>query len=115
MSFKLEIVDIHLADDTERPADLTSFVAPLLVEIREKGQRGVEIFHFVAASPAGLADDVNRGEFHILRGYILIQHFDWDVIYRAVQNVLNHTGSCQNWDEAIAFLSRYCRYDYEGH
>lgn len=110
---KLEIVNVYLSDHSERPEDLTSFVAPLTAEIGIKGKPGAEIFHFVAASPAGLADDVKRGEFHLLRGHILMQQFDWDVVHRAIQNVLNQAGSCRNWDEAIERLSRYSRYDSE--
>lgn len=110
----LEITQIYSADYlSERPDDLEDFVFPLIVEINEKGRPGAEVFHFVAASSAGLAGEVQSGEFLLLRGYILMKQFDWAVIQRAIQNLVNHAQSRQNWNEVIEFFNRYSRYDSE--
>jgi hypothetical protein len=110
----LEIANIY-ADDysRERPEDTENFVFPLIVEISEKDKPGSEVFHFVAASPLGLSSAVQSGEFRLLRGYILMQQFDWDVVQRAVQNLVNHAQSRQNWNEVVEFFNRYGRYDSE--
>jgi hypothetical protein len=110
----LEIANIYAADDSlERPADTENFVFPLIVEIKEKDKQGSEVFHFVAASPLGLSNTVQGEEFRLLRGYILMQKFDWDVVHRAVQNLVNHAQSRKDWNGVVEFFNRYSRYDSE--
>ena len=111
----LEIKDIY-SDDLGRdelPEDLYNFNIPLRVEIGEKGKEGAEVFHFVAASPLGLQDEVAEREFKLLRGYILMVKFDWRVVHRAVENVINHARSRNSWAEVVEFFNRYSRYDSE--
>ncbi|HEY0098695.1 MAG TPA: Imm8 family immunity protein, partial [Pyrinomonadaceae bacterium] len=85
------------------------------VEIGERGKPGGEVFHFIAASPAGIEGEVGSGEFKLLRGYILMARFDWAVVYRSIENIINHARGYRdhNWDEVIEFFSRYGRYDSE--
>ena len=111
----LEIRTIHSADldQDELPEDLYNFNIPFHVEIGEKGKEGAEVFHFVAASPLGLQDEVAEREFKLLRGYIIMVKFDWRVVHRAVENVINHARSRNTWAEVVEFFSRYSRYDSE--
>ena len=39
--------------------------------------------------------------------------FDWDVIYRAIENLINHARSRKDWDEVISYFNRYGWYDSE--
>lgn len=39
--------------------------------------------------------------------------FDWDVIYRAIENLINHARSRKDWNEVISYFNRYGRYDSE--
>ena len=111
----LEIKDIYSDDlgSDELPEDLYDFHIPLRVEIGERGKEGVDVFHFVAASPLGLQGEVAEREFKLLRGYILMVRFDWSVIHRAIVNIVNHARSRKNWDEIVEFFNRYGRYDSE--
>ena len=109
----LEIKGIYVEDDDQPLADSSAFNINLSVEIGEKGKEGSERFHFVAASPGGLASEVSEGEFKLLRGYILMAHFDLDVVRRSIENLIDHARSRENWDEVLAFFNRYGVYDSE--
>lgn len=109
----LEIIRIYSPDVDGYPDDIHCFVVPLQVEIGETGKEGGETFNFVAASPSGLASEAEEGRYKLLRGYILLAEFDWNVIRSAVQNLLNHARSGANWHEVVSFLNRYGIYDSE--
>jgi hypothetical protein len=109
----LEVKNIFSSDFDTGPEDSESFVAPIYVEIGEKGKPGTETFHFVVASPKGLVQEVENGRFNFLRGYILMPTFDWAIIHRAIQSLIDHARSRNNWDEVISYLNRYGRYDSE--
>jgi hypothetical protein len=98
--------------DLER-VDSRGFVVPLRVEIGEKGKKGAEVFHFVAASARGLSLEVIEGEFRLLRGYILLDEFDLDIVRKALQNLIDRARSLGNWNQVVSFLNRYGRYDSE--
>jgi hypothetical protein len=98
--------------DLER-VDLREFVVPLRVEIGEKGKEGAEVFHFVAASAQGLSLEMAGREFNLLRGYILLDVFDMDIVRRALQNLIERARSRENWSRVVSFLNRYGRYDSE--
>lgn len=112
----LEIKNIY-SDDVPPPRlpdDVYDFNVAFRVEIGEKGSERGEIFHFVAASPLGLRRGAREGEFLFLRGYILMARFDWKVVRRAVENIVDHArGYRTTWGEVIEFFSRYGRYDSE--
>jgi len=110
----LEIKNIQSTDIDQYPEDIYNFVVPLTVEIGEKGKEGAETFHFLVASPQGLRNQATSDHgFSILRGCILMNKFDWDVIYRAIENLINHARSRKDWDEVISYFNRYGRYDSE--
>jgi hypothetical protein len=110
----LEIKNIQSTDIDQHPEDIYNFVVPLMVEIGEIGKEGVEIFHFLAASPQGLQNKAISGHgFNILRGCILMNKFDWNVIYRAIENLINHARSRKDWEEVISYFNRYGQYDSE--
>ena len=52
--------------------DKDAGVVPIRVEIGERDKLGAESFHFVVASPTGLANEISNGGFKLLRGYILM-------------------------------------------
>ena len=111
----LEIKNIYLdvpAND-QMPEDLHDFHLAINVEIGERGKEGSELFHFVAASPGGLLNQVAEREFKFLRGYILMEKFAWSVVRRSIQNLINHANSRNNWDEVVSFFNRYGVYDSE--
>jgi hypothetical protein len=109
----LEIKRVFSPDFDSYPEDSQKFNVSLYVDIGEKGTEGAETFHFVAASPKGLEDEIRDGEFKLLRGYILMAEFDWKVIHRAIENIINHARSRKNWDEVIRYFNRYGMYDSE--
>jgi hypothetical protein len=111
----LEIKSISLPDLEEGalPENILEFNFPVMVEIGEKNKPGAEAFHFVVASPLGLRNEVSQGGFKILRGYVLLEQFSWKDIYRALENLVNHSRHLQTWDKVIEYWSRYCRYDSE--
>src|SRR5437763_928768 len=111
----LEIKNLYLDEGAGQqfPGDLYDFNVALGVEIGEKGKQGTELFHFVATSPRSLEDEINEGEFKLLRGYILVEKFDLKVIHRAIENLINHARSRQTWSEVTSFFSRYGIYDSE--
>ena len=109
----LEIKQIYSPDFVAYPDDIHKFNVSLHVAIGEKGKDGAETFSFVAASPQGLEQEVIGGEFKLLRGYILMTEFDWKVIHRAIENIVNHARSRENWDEVIRYFNRYGIYDSE--
>ena len=88
----LEIKSIYLDGDADNQPlpDSSDFNIPISVEIGEKDKEGSERFHFVAASPVGLASEVSEGEFKLLRGYILMAKFNLDVVRRSIENLINH-------------------------
>lgn len=88
-------------------------VMPIRVDIGERDKPGAESFHFVAASLAGLANEVSSGGFKLLRGYILMSDFDIIIVRRSIENLINHARSRETWEEVIAFFNRYGRYDSE--
>jgi hypothetical protein len=117
---KLEIKGIYSLEphnlslkQAHLPLDTECFHAHLQVDIGVQGLECAERFHFVAASPAGLQHDVNGRDFHLLRGYILMEKYDLAIIRRAIQNLIDHAGSSETWTEAVQLLSRYGRYDSE--
>jgi hypothetical protein len=99
----------------ELPEDLYNFNIPLRVEIGEKDKAGSEAFHFVAASASGLESECSGNEFKLLRGYILMERFDWKTVRRSIENIINHARgySDNNWNEVVDFFSRHARYDSE--
>ncbi|HZT60420.1 MAG TPA: Imm8 family immunity protein [Pyrinomonadaceae bacterium] len=109
----LEIKHIYSTDFDSYPEDTHRFNSSLYVEIGEKGKDGAEAFRFVVASPQGLDLEVTSGEFKLLRGYILMAEFDWKLIYRAIENIINHTRSLTTWNEVIRYFNRYGIYDSE--
>ncbi len=110
---KLEIKGLYSTEVESLPEGADGFLVHLEVEVGEQGKDGAELFHFVAASALGLQHDVKNRDFHILRGYILMEHFDMVIVRRAIQNLVEHANSKENWHEVVAFLSRYGRYDSE--
>lgn len=115
MNLEIKAIYSDVLGAGESPADPDNFNVTLRVEIGEKNKTGGELFHFVAASPAGLEREVGRGEFKLLRGYILMARFDWAVVRRAIENIINHARGYRDnsWEEVIEFISRYGRYDSE--
>lgn len=109
----LEIKGIYLEGVEAERVDPREFAVLLRVEVGEMGKAGAEVFHFVAASASGLRREVAGREFKLLRGYILLDEFDTDIVRRALENLINHACSRENWREAVAFLNRYGRYDSE--
>jgi len=110
----LEIKNIQSTVIDQYPEDIYNFVVPITVEIGEKGKEGGETFHFLVASPQGLQNEAASGHgFIILRGYILMNKFDWDVIYRAIENLINHARSRKDWDDVVSYFNRYGQYDSE--
>ena len=90
------------------------FIFPIFVEISEKDKPGTVGFHFVAASPLGLQiENVDAG-FKIIRGLILMNRFEWKIVHRALENLINHSRHLETWDEIIIFWSRYGVYESEG-
>ena len=110
----LEIKNIQSTDIDQNPEDIYDFAVPLMVEIGESGKDGAETFHFLAASPQGLQNYVN-GEhgFVLLRGCILMKKFDWQVVNRAIESLVNHARSRKDWAEVISYFNRYGEYDSE--
>ncbi|HEX9962228.1 MAG TPA: Imm8 family immunity protein [Pyrinomonadaceae bacterium] len=111
----LEIVAIYSQNlkEDEMPEDLENFSFPIVVELSEKNGFGAEMFHFFVASPAGLQGEVENVGFKHLRGLILMNKFDWKVVRRAIENLINHSRRLKNWKEVVEFWSRYSRYDSE--
>ena len=109
----LEIKKIYSPDIYSYPDDIHRFNVSLYVDIGEKGIDGAVTFRFVAASPQGLDSEVTGSEFKLLRGYILMTEFDWEVIHRAIENIINHARSREDWDEVIRYFNRYGIYDSE--
>ena len=109
----LEIKAIYSKDFDLYPEDIYNFNVPLYVQIGEKGKEGEATFHFQAASPKGLENVRREGEFMLLRGYILLAEFDWKVIHRAIENIINHVRSRKDWGEVIRYFNRYGIYDSE--
>jgi hypothetical protein len=106
----LEIKDIIVDQWPEDPYDVS---VSFRVDIGEKDKEGAETFHFVAASPQGLQNEVSGPDFKLLRGYVLMTRFDLEVVRRAIQNLINHARHQGSWDEVVAFFSRYGQYDSE--
>jgi hypothetical protein len=115
MNLEIKSIRSDVLAPGETPEDSYNFNIPLRVEIGEKGETGGEVFHFTAASPAGLEGEVGGGEFKLLRGYILMARFDWATARRAFENIIDHARGYRDgsWAEAIEFFSRYGRYDSE--
>jgi hypothetical protein len=109
----LEIKTIYSKDFDRDPEDIYNFNVSLYVQIGEKGKEGEETFHFQAASPKGLESTTREGEFILLRGLILLAEFDWKIIHRAIENIINHARSRKDWDEVIRYFNRYGIYDSE--
>lgn len=93
--------------------DYETDVVPIRVDIGERDQPGGESFHFFAASPAALKNEVSTGDFKLLRGYILMADFDLNLVRRSIENLVNHARSRETWSEVIAFFNRYGVYDSE--
>ena len=114
---KLEIKGIYLdgISSEELPEDLYNFNIPLRVEIGERDKAGAVVFHFIAASASGLESECSGNEFKLLRGYILMEKFDWNIVHRSIENIINHARGYRdnNWNEVIGFFSRYAGYDGE--
>jgi len=106
----LEIKSIYLYDRIPNGED---FSVSMRVEIGERGSEGAESFWFVAASPAGLANDVSDGGYKLLRGYILMTAFDMNLVRRAIEKLIDQARSRQTWAETVAFFNRFSRYDSE--
>ncbi|HEX8250259.1 MAG TPA: Imm8 family immunity protein [Pyrinomonadaceae bacterium] len=111
----LEIVAIYSQNlkEDEMTQDLESFNFPIVVELSEKNGFGAEIFHFFVASPSGLQGEVENGGSKHLRGLILMNKFNWKVVHRAIENLINHSRHLKDWKEVVEFWSRYSRYDSE--
>ncbi len=110
----LEIKQIYSTDISDSPPDLHNFSVRLYVEIGEKNKAGAETFHFTVTSPSGLQTEMISGHgFRHLRGYILMEKFAWQVVHRAIENLLDQARSRKTWDETISYLNRYGIYDSE--
>ena len=110
----LEIKNIFSPDIEECPDDPRSFAVLITVDIGEKDKDGAETFHFVAVSPRYLQGHVNGAHgFRFLRGHILMDEFAWSTIHRAIQNLVNHAQSKNNWHEVVSFFNRYGTYSSE--
>ena len=111
----LEIRNLISPDlkEGEFPHDPTNFRISISATIGAKNQPGQTVYYFIAASPSGLAEVVVNNEFFLLRGYILMQEFDWKVIYRAVENVLNHSRHFKSWQEIDEHFKQYAWPDGE--
>src|SRR3954463_13761426 len=113
MNLEIRNIYVNVPVNDQMPEDLTDFHLAINVEIGEQGQEGSELFHFVAASPQGLLNEVAMGEFKFLRGYILMSKFEWSVVRRSIQNLINHASSRKTWNEVVSFFNRYGVYDSE--
>jgi len=110
----LEIKEIYLDGFPDEPIpDLFEFSVSICVEIGEKGKQGAERFHFVAASPTALNEEVSDGEFKLLRGYILMKKFDLNIVRKSVENLIDHARSRESWNDVVSFFNRYGIYDSE--
>jgi hypothetical protein len=107
----LEIKSICLYD--EPLPDGGEFCVSMRVEIGERDREGAESFWFVAASPAGLANEVSDGGYKLLRGHILMAAFDMNLVRGAIEKLIDQARSRATWAEVVTFLSRYSRYDSE--
>jgi len=107
----LEIKSIYLYDEPLPNGE--DFSVSMRVEIGERGREGAESFWFVAASPAGLANDVSDGGYKLLRGYILMTAFDMNLVRRSIEKLIDQAQTRETWAEVVAFFSRYGRYDSE--
>ena len=107
----LEIKGIHVdgVAETQPAPDGQTFNVPIKVEIGERGKEGAEVFHFVAASPAGLEGELSNSGFKLLRGYILMSAFDMKVVRRSIENIVNHARSRETGQ--VAFFNRYGVYE----
>ncbi len=110
----IEIKSVFSPDlrEDNLPEDVQTFSVLITVGIGEKGKVGTEIFYFTAASYLGIQNEVKNSEFKFLRGYILLEVFDWKVINRAIENLINHSRHLQNWSEVIAYWNRYGNYGF---
>lgn len=108
----LEIKSIFSPDLAENnlPDDLQNFKVLISVAIGEKGKAGEEVFYFTAASFLGIQNEVKDAEFNFLRGYILLETFDWKSIRRAIENLISHSRHLQKWSEVIEFWNCYGSY-----
>jgi hypothetical protein len=109
----LEIKGIFVDEALDRQDISEAGNVAIRVEIGERDKEGSESFHFVAASPAGLAGEISNGGFKLLRGYILMSNFDMNVVRRSIENLINHARSRETWEEVVAFFNRYGVYDSE--
>lgn len=108
----LEIKSIFSTDLVENglPDDLQNFNILITVGIGEKDKDGEEIFYFTAASYLGLQNEIGNSEFKFLRGYILMETFDWKIIRRALENLINHSRHLETWSEIVEFWKQYGNY-----
>ena len=113
MDLVIRNIYLNIPVNDRMPEDSHDFHLAINVEIGERDKEGSELFHFVAASPRGLLNQVADREFKFLRGYILMEEFEWSVVRRSIQNLINHANSRNNWGEVVSFFNRYGVYDSE--
>jgi len=113
MDLEIRNIYLNIPVNDQMPEDSHDFHLAINVEIGERGKEASELFHFVAASSQGLLGQVAAREFKFLRGYILMEKFEWSVVRRSIQSLISHASSRSNWSEVVSFFNRYGVYDSE--
>lgn len=74
--------------------------------------QGEELFDFIVCTAAWLAVHPPPKGFEFLRSTILVTHWDYQVVERAIRDLCFHT-EAGTWAEITEKLSRFGRWEFE--
>lgn len=96
----------HRPDDSERfQIAITAFVGPA-------GGGGEEMFNFTVCTAAWLLDNPPPKGFEFMRSTILVSHWDYATLKRALGDLCMHIEG-GDWRAVALRLSRYGHWEYE--
>jgi hypothetical protein len=84
-------------------------VAP---ESRGEVRAGHESFDFLVCTPRWLSEKVKSDGYVFGRHYLIVPHYDYALIHRAVTDLCEQAQG-PDWDAVANFLARYGRWEFE--
>jgi hypothetical protein len=91
------------------PSDVAIQVAARIGAYEEQGDN---LFYFMIRTPKSLAREVIDSGHIFPRGYIVVTHFDFEIIWNAIAGLCRGL-EAPDWEGIAEKLSRYAHWEFE--
>lgn len=95
----------------DSPADVTNFMIRIQALI---GIDGDDTFVFYVCTPKYLSETIHDGDYLLTRHYLIVHHYDYDLIKKAIENIIATTKTPDGgWETQARRLAGFGEWEYE--